>query len=243
MNAVPAAVGAPRTPLVDLLPPEIEMRRKENRAKRLIVFVVVVIFALIAGTWYLAYSVRTAAESDLAIEQDLTAAKQEELATYDYLPVVQAALDNAVNARATAGSADITWATQLNSLLIATSPNVALTTLAVSAATPSEPLLLDGTPFQQPDLGQLFFSGEAVSEAEVAALQDAIDGLPAFQNTYITSITVGPPVEGGVPFWTFTGSTRISLNALSGRTVTEQEFVTRSPSPSPSPSPSAESEG
>lgn len=237
MNAVPEAVGAPRTPLVDLLPPEIELRRKEKRAQRLIVFVVVVFMALLGGAWYSVYALRTAAESDLASAQELTAAKQAELATYDYLPVLRAALDNAVNARALAGIADITWATELNSLLTAAPSNVALTTLAVSAATPSEPLLLDGTPFQQPDLGQLFFSGEAASEADVVAFQDALDALPAFQNTFITSITIGPPAEGETPYWTFTGSTRITSNALSERTVTEQEFVT------PSPSPSAESEG
>ena len=237
MNAVPEAVGAPRTPLVDLLPPEIEMRRKAKRTRRLIAVVVVLFFALLAGAWYYTYSVRVSAESDLAAEQSKTAAKQEELATYDYIPVLRAALDNAVNARALAGSADITWATQLNSLLTAAPSNVALTTLAVSAATPSEPLLLDGTPFQQPDLGQLFFSGEAASEADVAAFQDALDELPAFQNSYIASITIGPPAEGETPYWTFTGSTRITSNALSVRTVTEQEFVT------PSPSPSAESEG
>ncbi len=100
MNAVPEAVGAPRTPLVDLLPPEIEMRRKENRAKRLIVFVVFLFLALVMGGWYYTYSVRASAESDLAAEQDKTSIKQEELAKYDYLPVVQAALDNAVSARA-----------------------------------------------------------------------------------------------------------------------------------------------
>ena len=235
MNAVPEAVGAPRTPLVDLLPPEIEMRRKENRAKRLIVFVVVVFMALLGGGWYFAYSVRTSAEADLAVEQDKTSAKQEELAKYDYIPVVRAALDNAVNARALAGSTDVNWATQLNSLLTSTPTDVGLTTLAVSAATPSGPFLRDGTPFQQTDLGQLFFSGEAASEAEAAAFQDAIDALPAFQNTYITSITFGAAADGEVPYWNFTGSTRITSNALSGRTLTEQEFAT--------PSPSAESEG
>ncbi len=235
MNAVPEAVGAPRTPLVDLLPPEIEMRRKEKRAKRLIVFVVVVFMALLGGAWYSVYALRTAAESDLAAEQDLTAAKQEELATYDYLPVVRAALDNAVNARAAVGSADVTWATQLNSLLTAAPTDVALTSLAVSAATPSAPIALDGSPFQQPDLGQLFFSGEATSEVAVAAFQDAIDALPAFQNTTISSVALKSAAEGEVPIWTFTGSTRITSNALSGRTVTEQTIVT--------PSPSAESEG
>lgn len=235
MKAVPEAVGAPRTPLVDLLPPEIEMRRKAKRARRLILVVVVLFFALLAGAWYYTYSARTSAESDLAAEQDKTAIKREELAKYDYIPVVQAALDNAVNARALAGSTDITWATQLNSLLTAAPTDVSLTTLAVSAATPSEPFLLDGTPFQQPDLGQLYFSGEAASEAEIAAFQDAIDALPAFRNTYITSLTLGAVDDGDVPYWTFTGSTRITSNALSGRTETEQQFAT--------PSPSAESEG
>ncbi len=239
MNPVSPEVGAPRTPLVDLLPPEIEMRRKAKRAKGLIVVMVVLFFALLAGAWFYIFVLRVAAETNLAIEQDKTAAKQEKLATYDYIPIVQAALDNAVNARALAGSADITWATQLNALLTATPSDVSLVTLAVAGASPSEPLLLDGTPFEQPDLGQLYFSGEAASEAEVVAFQDALDDLPAFRDTFVTSIEVGSASEGEVPYWSFTGTTRITSNALSGRTETEQEFV----SPSPSASPSAESEG
>ncbi len=235
MNAVPETVGAPRTPLVDLLPPEIEMRRKENRAKRLILVAVVLFMVLLGGAWYYTFSLRTSVESDLAAEQDKTAAKQEELAKYDYLPVLRAALDNAVSARAWAGSTDITWATELNSLLKATPTGASLTSVVVAGATPSDPVSFDGTPFQQPDLGQLSFSGEAASEADVAAFQDAIEELPSFQSTHIASVAVAVVPEGEVPYWTFTGSTRITSNALSGRTVTEQEFVT--------PSPSAESEG
>jgi len=235
MNAVPEAVGAPRIPLVDLLPPEIEMRRKEKRAQRLIVVVVVLFFVLLAGAWYYTYSVRVSAESDLAAEQVKTAAKQEELATYDYIPVVRAALDNAVNARALAGSVDITWATQLNSLLKATPSDISLTSLAVTAATPSNPFIQAGNAFQQADIGQLSFSGEAASELEVAAFQDAIDSLPAFRDTYIGSVSLGSTTDGDVPYWSFSGTTRITSNALSGRTVTEQTF--------PAPAPSAESEG
>ncbi len=235
MNAVPVAVGAPRTPLVDLLPPEIEMRRKQRRAKRLVLVVVVLFIALLAGAWYFTFSLRLAAESDLALEQDKTAAKQAELAKYDYIPLVRAALDNAVAARTLAGSADVSWAAQLNSLLQATPADVALTSLAVSAATPSSPFLLDGTPFQQPDRGQLFFSGDAASEAEVAAFRDAIDALPGFERTNITSLSMGTDTGGGVPYWTFTGSTRITSNALSGRTETEQSFA--------APNTSSESEG
>lgn len=233
MNAVPEAVGAPRTPLVDLLPPEIEMRRKETRAKSLIVVVVLLFMALLAGAWYYAYSVRVSAESDLAAEQSKTAAKQEELATYDYIPLVRAALDNAVAARALAGSVDITWATQLNSLLTATPSDISLTALAVTAATPSDPVIAAGNAFQQPAIGQLIFSGEAASELEVAAFQDAIDSLPAFRDTLISSVTLASTPDGDVPYWSFSGTTRITSDALSGRTATEQTF----------PSPSAESEG
>lgn len=243
MNPVPAAVGAPRTPLVDLLPPEIEMRRKARRSRRLIVVMVLLFFTLLAVGWFYIFTARMAAEADLAAEQERTAVLQEELATYDYIPVVRAALENAVNARALAGSTDITWATQLNALLTAAPSDLSLVTLAVSGATPSDPVVLDGTPFEQPDLGQLYFSGHAANETQVVALQEAIDALPAFRNTYITSISLASVNEGEVPYWIFTGSTRITDNALSGRTETEQELVTPSPSASPSPSPSAESEG
>ncbi len=235
MNAVPVAVGAPRTPLVDLLPPEIEMRRKAKRAKRLIVVVVVLFMVLLAGAWYFTFSLRLAAESDLALEQDKTAAKQAELATYDYIPLVRAALDNAIGARALAGSVDITWATQLNSLLNATPTEISLTALSVTAATPSAPLIPAGTVFEQPAVGQLSFAGEAASELEVAAFQDAIDSLPAFRDTVISSVALGSSSSSDVPYWSFSGTTRVTSNALSGRTETEQSFV--------APNPSSESEG
>ena len=235
MNAVPLIVGAPRTPLVDLLPPEIEMDRKAKRAKALIGVAVLLFLVVLVGAWYATFAMRKSVESDLAAEQEKTPAKQVELATYDYVPLVYATLDNAVTARAWAGGSDITWATQLNSLIAAVPTNVALTTMAVTAANPSEPFMLDGTPFQQPDLGQLFISGDAATEADVTALQDAIDALPAFRNTYITSVAVAASTDGEVGYWTFTGTTRITSNALSGRTVTEQPILT--------PSPSAESEG
>jgi len=235
MNAVPLTVGAPRTPLVDLLPPEIELHRKAKRAKALIGVALILFLVVLVGAWYGTFAMRKSVESDRAAEELKTPDKKAELATYDYVPLVYATLDNAVTARAWAGGSDITWATQLNSLISAIPTNVALTSMAVSAATPSEPFMLDGTPFQQPDLGQLFFSGDAASEAEVTALQDAIDALPAFRNTYITSVAIAAGEEGDVPYWTFTGTTRITSNALSGRTVTEQLIVI--------PSPSAESEG
>lgn len=235
MNPVPVSVGAPHTAAVNLLPPEIEIRRKQKQAKLLIVVAVALFFVLVAGAWFYAFSVRVVAESELVAEQNRTPAKYDELAEYDYIPVVQKVLANAVMARAWAGSTDVNWATQLNSVFTNTPSGISLTNVVVAGSSPSNPVSLDGTPFQQPDLGQLSFAGNAANVADVIAFQDALDELPAFQNTSITSVTIAAVAEGDVAYWTFTGSTRITVNALSGRVETEQPLV--------SVSSAAESEG
>lgn len=225
MNPVPSAVNAPHAPQVNLLPPEIGLRRSASRA-RAIIFAGVVIFVLVlVGVWFLAFSSRQSAESALADANARTDQLKAELATYDYIPKLEAQLNNSVNARAWAGSVDITWYKQLSAFLKAMPADARLESLSIAQATPSAPISDPATVFGVPDLGAINFSGTSTSPINVAALQDAIDALPGFQGTWIDTTAMTTLGSSDKPYWTYSGSTRITSSALSGRTVTEQTQV------------------
>jgi len=225
MNPVPGAVNAPHAPQVNLLPPEIGLRRSASRARAVIFTGVVIFVLLLVGVWFLAFSSRQSAESALADENAKTPQLQAELATYDYIPVLEASLSNSVSARAWAGSTDITWYNHLSALLKAIPRDTRITSLAVSQATPSAPVANDGTVFGVPDLGSVNFSGTTTAPINAAALQDAIDALPGFQDTWIDVTAVAPIGESKDAYWSYSGGTRLTASALSGRTETEQTQV------------------
>lgn len=243
MNPVPGAVHAPRTPLVNLLPPEIEQRRAQHRA-RFIIYIAVLVFAvMLVGAWFIAMTAKSAAESDLLLEQDLTTQKQQQLAQYSYIPGVQAELANSQNARAWVGATDINWATQLSAFWTAVPKNVALTSVVVTGANPSAPSLSDGTVFGVTDYGNLSFSGNASTPILVATFQDAIDALPGFDRTTIQVTSIDTNSDGTTDYWTFSGATRMTDNALSGRVTTSQEIVPVETDSTPAPTATNEGQG
>jgi len=225
MNPVPAAVNAPRTPSVNLLPPEIGERRARQRARFVILLGMGVFVLLLVGAWFFAYSNRQAAESDLALEQDLTTQKQQELATYSYLPALEAVVANSQNARAWVGATDVEWASQLKAFFSAVPKDVRLTNLVVTAASPTAPTSSDGTPLAVLDYGNLSFAGTSSTPVNVSDFQDAIDALPGFENAFVQVITLEGNTDTDTAYWTYSGAVRITANALSGRTTTTQEIV------------------
>ena len=225
MNPVPAAVNAPRTPSVNLLPPEIGERRARQRARFVILLGMGVFVLLLVGAWFFAYSNRQAAESDLALEQDLTTQKQQELASYSYLPALEDQLANSVNARAWVGATDIEWGSQLKAFFSALPKDVRLTNVVVTAASPTAPVMSDGTPLAVVDYGDLSFAGTSAQPVSVSAFQDAIEALPGFANALIQVTTMESNDDTDTVYWTYSGTVRITSNALSGRTATTQEVV------------------
>jgi len=225
MNPVPAAVNAPRTPSVNLLPPEIGERRARQRARFVILLGMGVFILLLIGAWFFAYSNKQAAEADLALEQDLTTQKQQELASYNYLPALEAQLANSVNARAWVGATDIEWSTQLEAFFSAVPKNLRLTNVVVTAASPTAPVMSDGTPLAVLDYGDLSFAGTSAVPVTVSDFQDALDALPGFSNSFIQVISAEANDDSDTAYWTYSGTVRITANALSGRTSTSQEIV------------------
>lgn len=224
MNPVSASVNAPRTPQVNLLPPEIEARRSAVRTRNWLLLIAAMFMVLVAGVYVFAAFERKGAEDDLAAAQQATSEKQTQLAAFSYLPVLEAEVNNSRMARAWAGATDVAWADQLSALLAVLPDQVRLETLIAAPVTPLGPVASDGSVFGLQDLGSLTFSGQSDAPIDTAALQDAINAVPGFERAWVEGVELSSVDETDTVFWSYTGTVRITSNALSGRTETSQEI-------------------
>ncbi|WP_084078243.1 hypothetical protein [Demequina sp. NBRC 110057] len=192
----------------------------------MIILISLVVFVLlIVAAWFIAYSARTQAEDDLAAEQQRTTELNTQLAEYNYINDLADVYENSIMARAWAGSTDIDWAAQLEVLFGAFPDDVQWTDVQISQATPYGGLGTDGTDFGTIDMGSLSFTGRSLDPISTAEWMDAIDALPGFSTTRVDSQAIAGNEGSGTEYWEFSGTTRITFNALSGRTVTEQTEV------------------
>ncbi|WP_062517170.1 hypothetical protein [Demequina gelatinilytica] len=222
MNPVPESVKAPKAPQVNLLPPEIEARRTQGRAKGLILFALLAFVLLLGGAWFYAFEARKNAEDDLAAEQAKTPQLTTELASYEYVNGVSDDYENSVFARLWAGATDIDWSAQLASLMKAFPEDIQFSSLQVTQVTPYATVGAPGTVFDQLDMGQVSFTGRSVEAITIPDLVDALNALPGFEGAWIEGQTMQSDEDHPDEWYEYTGSVRITYNALSGRTVTEQ---------------------
>ncbi|WP_152649868.1 PilN domain-containing protein [Demequina oxidasica] len=222
MNPVPASVNAPHSAQVNLLPPEIEAKRTQGRAKVMIAVGLVLFVLMLGAAWFLAYSARTSAESDLAYEQERRPELVETLASYDYVKVIEDQKDNSVLARQWAGSSDIIWGDYTAALLDVVPEDMSLTDVVMAQGTPYGPAGSDGTIFGLNDMGTLNFTGQAASPELAADLVEAINAVPGYYDTWIEVNKLESNEDTDTVYWEYAGATRVSFTALSDRTVTTQ---------------------
>ncbi|WP_062526930.1 PilN domain-containing protein [Demequina rhizosphaerae] len=225
INPVPGSIGAPAAPQVNLLPPEIAARRSQGRIKALIVIVFGLFLVAVAAVYFLVLGIRTAADNELQAEQDRRLELQTELASYGYINVLADKFENSLKAREWAGSTDIDWATHLTALLNAVPEGLTFTDMTMAQGTPAGAVAGDGTDFANADMGSVAFTGRAESPELTADLIEAFDALPGFSDTWVEAKQINSNEETDTVYWEYSGATRITYTALSGRTETEQKKV------------------
>lgn len=222
MTEISASVNAPRAAQVNLLPPEVAARRSRGRARVLIIAAVAALVVVLAGVTFLYMGMRADAERDRDAELARTPVLQAELAEYDYLPELEAELQNSLLARFWAGATDVMWADQLAAIGEAMPPDTTFSDVTFTGASAAGQATTDGTPFGMVDLGGLNFVAHSLEPVSTSALMDQIDAIPGFYDTYVTAVAMEANEDSGTVYWIISGSTRVSEQALSGRFVTEQ---------------------
>jgi len=237
MTQVPTNIGAPKSPQVNLLPPDVGQRRAAGRARRAMLAMVVLFTLLVGAAWYYALTLAQDAQDNLTAEEARTPAKRQELDGYAYLPELRKRVDIALEARYVIGSVDIIWADQLQALFGAFPASMSLVTMDIQQSTPSAPQTSGGGVFDVPDYGSITFNATTTAPIDTQALIASIDALPGFERTWVDAVELAPDEEGKPVRWSINGVTRITNYALSGRTETTQEIV-----PIEDEEPSAETE-
>ena len=225
MSQVPAHVGAPRTPQVNLLPPDVGQRRAAGRARRAMLAMVVLFTLLVGAAWYYVVTLAYDAQDNLTAEEARTPAKRQELDKYAYLPEMRSKVDIALQARYAIGAVDIVWADQLQALFSAFPSSMTLVSMDIQQGTPSAPQTSGGGVFDVPDYGSITFSATTTEKIDTAALIERINALPGYERTWIDTVELAPEAEGQPVRWALNGVIRITEYALSGRTETTQEIV------------------
>ena len=211
--------GAPR---VDLMPPEIRLRRSQLRTRRSLrlallgVFVIVVVAC--AGTWAFNGLAQAALTEAAAQQQGLVA----EQAKYSDVTIVKASIKLIEAGQIVGDSSEIDWQSYLTKLQATLPTGVTLTTVTVDSATPLKSFAQTVTPLQGGRIATLEFTASSVSLPSIPLWLDGLKTLPGFVDATPGSVTLADTS------YTANVSMHINADALANRFV-----------PKPTTSPSA----
>jgi len=178
--------GVPRA---DLLPPEIEMEKKARSQRRGLLAVAVLVTALVVVVYGFVTVLSTA--SQVALDQ-ATARSGEVLAEQgQYLEVrrLLAQVESAEEARLIGTSTEVDYQDFIGQILLAGSSSIAVTSIAVTGATPLVPFSETNVPLEQPRVGEIVMIGAAESQAALSLWLDNLTQLPGFADVKPTTIS------------------------------------------------------
>lgn len=218
-----ALAPAYRVPRVDLLPPEILVRRRFRHTQQRSVVALAALAAVLAGGCVLSAQDAREAADELAVAQARTAALQAEQAQYARAPQVYAQVDAAQAALRTAMASDVRWYTYLADLAVTAPEGLWLTTVTASvtpaaSAAPvdpsavTDPLAAAGA---APSVGTLTVGGTVTEEPQVASWLEVLDATPGLTGASTSSITRTAIGERSV--LTYESAATITADALSRR--------------------------
>ena len=196
-----------RFPKVNLLPPEVEERRRLRRLQAACAAALVMSMAAVGGLYYVDHGKVATAQTNLDQAQAETARLQGETNDFSYVTETQRALDEAqATLRLTLGN-DIQWSQYLHDISVVIPDDVWLTKLNVTQNVDgSNTANTGGTAAQSPNtgsqpgsLGTVTMEGGALTWNAVAGWLDTLGKVKGFSNPWLTSSSVaddgGPPLH------------------------------------------------
>lgn len=212
--------GAPSTPQVNLLPPEIRASRSLARVKQVLLLVFVLVVAGAAGGYYWAMTQVQSAQDELSAVEAETQRLLNAQKEYAEVPRVLGLLDRATRAREIGTQTEILWAPYLRALMATAPPGVAFENIQFTGSTPTAMLTPPTNPlFQGEYVGSLQWIGRSVGSVDAAAWIEALETVPGFTDAFVTSVEIGERDVNGqqVPFYQVNGEVLLTPDALARR--------------------------
>ena len=172
-----AVGGAPR---VDLMPPEIRVKRAQLRTRRklrlALVGVFLVVVAACGGTWVLA----TVSQTTLAAAQSQQQQLLTQQLTYSDVTTIQSSIGLIKAAQKVGDSTEIDWNSYLTKLQATLPAGVTFSTVTITTTTPLTSLVQSTTPLEGSRVATLMFTASSPTLPSIPALLNALKTLPGF---------------------------------------------------------------
>lgn len=209
----PYLQGGPR---VDLLPPIVEVRRKQNATLRLLMLGLVGVAAIAVVASVAMWLLATAAEQGLAAEQSRTATLLQEQNTYSEVIGVKSKLGDYDSAQMAALYADTDWARIMRELDAALPAGVAIESESIMikglSTESAEVASADGSITIDPaGVIEILFSAKAPAFGSPTALLDALSRMTGYVSANVSAVS-----NTGEEGYTITGAVQLGGAALGG---------------------------
>jgi Tfp pilus assembly protein PilN len=211
------AVRTQALPRVNLLPPEIEERRKLQTLKVALGGTVLASLGLVAALFVLAAGQVSSAQNDLDQANSTNQSLTQQVASYSEVPQTKAKVAGAQAQLAAAMGQEVRWSYFLNDLGLRVPANVWLTKLTITQTVDgtTSAASSNGTTLFSPELGTIEADGNALAHTDVAAWLDSLARERGLNQVYFSKSDLGS--IGDTPVVSFSSKANITPNALSQR--------------------------
>ncbi len=205
-------------PTPDLIPPAILLRRQVRKSKRMVLFALLGVMALLVGLFFIGRVQLASATAELGTAQQRLRDAEAEKAKYAEVPAVYAAVDAARAELAQAMGNEVQVARLVANLAAIMPSGVSLTQVSMVIGEEADQ---SGTTAKATDedvvplVGTVTFSGEAATFNDVSVWIETLRNNPDYQNVILTDVSRDD--TNGV--YLFSNTAELTDQALSGRYV------------------------
>jgi Tfp pilus assembly protein PilN len=214
MSTTTTAVQTGTLPRVNLLPSEITESAKFRTAQMVMGLGVLASVVVVGGLFYLASSDESAAQDQLATAQSTGTQLQQQVQTFNNVPVVFAQAETAKAQLDQAMSQEIRYSFVLNDLSLGMPSGVWLTNMTITQV-PDTPGSIKGA-WGNESNGTVILQGQSSNLPQVAGWLQALAAQKSYTDPYITN-SQGTGTSSSTGSYSFTSQVNLSAKALSNR--------------------------
>ncbi|SNS38322.1 hypothetical protein SAMN06309944_0027 [Micrococcales bacterium KH10] len=223
-----SATEIPSLPQVDLLPPEVRDGRRLGLRRRLLVYIVLGVVAVVILTIGFAYVVKTNADSRLAEAEDRAIALSAEKKKYSEVTTVIRAIADTKDVRDFSVVTAVDWAAYIDAIAAQLPDDVTIDTFDVKQASPTERASTAGDPVLATGLGTINFTATSPDLPEAADWVDALNLIAGLQDASIQVAARNDSSGSGGSGSTYSVTATVQINqlALLNREFDDREIET-----------------
>lgn len=213
--------GAATLPQVNLLPDSIRAKRQLQRTRIWLVVGVALVLLVSLVVYVLTLFAARTAESELQSVEVETQRLLSEQATYSEVPQVLGQIADAELAQRIAMGNEILWADYTVYVLAALPDDAKLTNMTSLTSTPLLGAPIPADMLHSAGVGTLALAHRSPTVPDLAEWRDKLADIPGFLDAQYQTATISE--EDGVVYYEVTTTVQLSLEALSGRYLIDEE--------------------